>query len=534
MKVFQFLFGTFLFCTKLVFACNFPVSITCPYESLPPHIRNLHARLFHAATLAGLNEGKDNEKNYFACALVVYFDDNTHIEVPINQKLSQRQPSAILSQHVPLYNENWWVFYNHVPPTQSKMDQQSHSALINLWQLIEECKTHPFDSSSRDLQADFANFHNLLANPKNFYIGLIDERGRTQYIPARGCRYPDADFSGFYSQNSAGKRTEYKPTFRLQSRFFQLLAKYFYHQPQGTQENVYDIKPQDIIRAADSEAWTILFLHAYRKKIGTLIREQQKGRKIVHIELHGHTTRDMCPFCFTHINLLQWLANNHPQGGHFFSDLRFQLDIDENIPVTTFISSAVSFPDSSMSWFKDFTTSQDCFRPQGVNQFRLLDNPPGREIPVPVANRFGALMPVFSLCGNHSLILGDDTKFPETQGSMLLNALDLKVYKNPSGDPRQFEAQTDIKEVPMYVYLYFPPSGTKMIWQRQDGLFSLPYVSSLLPTVSLNLPRIREFFTLRDVPHDGDCGAWAVLQGMNPDVDYLHERGARMQEMQDL
>ncbi|MDR2396771.1 MAG: hypothetical protein LBD69_02885 [Puniceicoccales bacterium] len=40
--------------------------------------------------------------------------------------------------------------------------------------------------------------------------------------------------------------------------------------------------------------------------------------------------------------------------------------------------------------------------------------------------------------------------------------------------------------------------------------------------------------TLRDVPHDGDCGVWALLQGMHPDVDYLHARGAKMEEMQDL
>jgi hypothetical protein len=40
--------------------------------------------------------------------------------------------------------------------------------------------------------------------------------------------------------------------------------------------------------------------------------------------------------------------------------------------------------------------------------------------------------------------------------------------------------------------------------------------------------------TLRDVPHDGDCGVWALLQGINPDVDYLGERDTRMQEMIDL
>ncbi|MDR0393407.1 MAG: hypothetical protein LBH52_04225 [Puniceicoccales bacterium] len=40
--------------------------------------------------------------------------------------------------------------------------------------------------------------------------------------------------------------------------------------------------------------------------------------------------------------------------------------------------------------------------------------------------------------------------------------------------------------------------------------------------------------TLQDVPPDGNCGVWALLQGTNPTVDYLHERDTRMQEMQAL
>ncbi|MDR2769692.1 MAG: hypothetical protein LBB19_04050 [Puniceicoccales bacterium] len=532
--MFQFLFGIFLFCTKLVFACGFPVSTTCSYESLPPHIRNLHARLFHAASLAGLSEGINNEKNYFACALVIYFKDGTHTEIPINPGLFPSPPRVrfpvALQQHTPIYNEDWWVFFSHEPPPKSSFAHPHHTILMNLWQLIEECMTHPFDSLSQDLQPDCSNFHAMLATPENVYIKLSYKT-----IPARGCRYPDANYSCFYLQDTTGKRMKYKPKFSLQSRFFQLLAQYFYNQPQiQNEQNVEDIQIQDIIRAADSEAWAIGFLHAYCKKIGGLIREQQKGRKIVGIELHGHTTRDMCPFCFTHINLLQWLANNNPRVGHFFSDLMFQLSIDGNVPVTTFISSAVQFPDSSRSWFHEFITPQEGYRLQSVNLFRLLDNPPDKEIPVPIANRFGALMPVFSLYGNHPLALGEDSRFKETQGSMMLNALDLKVYENTLGEPGQFKVQSHVSAVPMYVYLYFPPSRTKMIWKRQDKPFPLPYVPGLLSTVSLNLPRIREFFTLQDVPPDGNCGVWALLQGMNPDINYLQGWGARMEEMQDL
>jgi hypothetical protein len=85
-----------------------------------------------------------------------------------------------------------------------------------------------------------------------------------------------------------------------------------------------------------------------------------------------------------------------------------------------------------------------------------------------------------------------DARFMETQGSTLLNALDLKAYKNTSGHPNQFEMQSHLSGTFKYVYVYFPSSKAKMIWEKQEDKPSkLPYVPGLLSTVSSTLSNTR-------------------------------------------
>jgi hypothetical protein len=438
---------------RLILACDFPVSATCSYESLSPHIRNLHARLFYAASLAGLEW--DEEKNHFVCALVVYFKDGTHTEIPVSEKLFPVAEKSLMrkvawAQHVPLYNEDWWVFFGSEQPSFSPC-----TTLMNLWTLwYNQQKTLRGDPKTIDAE----NFYCMLKNP--------------------GKQYP--------------------PT---QDAFLATLRTYFYKfYNRCKQQAVGQIPPQTFIRPTDGEAWAIWFLHTYCKRIADLIKERKKGRKILRMELHSHTTQDMCPFGFTHMNLLQWLANNNPVGmDHCFGNLRFQLYVDGNVPVTFFISSALQFQDSSRLWFHEFITPQEGYRLQSVNQFRLLDNRLLNytlcgEIPISRVNRLGALMPVFSLHGNHRLrfVQDLDARFMETQGGTLLNALDLKAYKNTSGHPNQFEMQSHLSGTFKYVYTYFPSSNAKMIWERrEDKSFKSPYVPGLLSTVSSMLSNAR-------------------------------------------
>jgi hypothetical protein len=407
--------------------------------------------MFHAASLTGLEWDEEKEKNHFACAFVIYFKNGTYTEIPVSEKLfpvADKSPvrKVARSQHVPLYNEDWWIFSGNEQPSFSPC-----TTLMNLWTLwYNQQKTLRGDPRA----ADAENFYCLLKNP--------------------------------------GKQSP--PT---QDAFLATLRIYLYKfYNRRKQQAVGQIPPQTFIRPTDGEAWAIWFLHTYCKRLADLIKERKKARKIVRIELHGHSTQDLCPFCFTHMNLLQWLANNSPVSmDHCFGTLRFQLYIDGNVPVTLFMSSALQLQDSNRSWFHEFITPQEGYRPQSVNQFRLLDNSLLSytlcgAIPISLVNRFGALMPVFGLHGNHRLRLvqNPDTRFMETQGSTLLNALDLKAYKNTSGVPNQFEMQGHLNETFKYIYAYFPSSKTKMFWERQeDKPSNLPYVPGLLSTVSSTL-----------------------------------------------
>jgi hypothetical protein len=77
-----------------------------------------------------------------------------------------------------------------------------------------------------------------------------------------------------------------------------------------------------------------------------------------------------------------------------------------------------------------------------------------------------------------------DARFMETQGSTMLNALNLQVYENISGHPSQFKMQGHLSGTFRYVYVYFPSSKTKMAWEKQDKSFKLPYVPGLLSIVN--------------------------------------------------
>lgn len=63
--------------------------------------------------------------------------------------------------------------------------------------------------------------------------------------------------------------------------------------------------------------------------------------KLDHIELHGFTTRDMCPCCFQHLqNFLTQANTQQTNQTTFFGSLLTQLN-QQNIPISFFISSLV-------------------------------------------------------------------------------------------------------------------------------------------------------------------------------------------------
>lgn len=107
-------------------------------------------------------------------------------------------------------------------------------------------------------------------------------------------------------------------------------------------------------------------------KIANIVTE---GEKIVKIEFHGCTTRDMCPLCYTNMNCMQFLANQK-QGVGFLGALLERLNMmgygDASINSATFISSLEKFPSSgNLLW--DIDESVSAIEPGFVYQFRFTE-----------------------------------------------------------------------------------------------------------------------------------------------------------------
>lgn len=105
-------------------------------------------------------------------------------------------------------------------------------------------------------------------------------------------------------------------------------------------------------------------------KMANIVTE---GEKIVKIEFHGCTTRDMCPLCYTNMNCMQFLANQK-QGVGFLGPLLERLKMmgcaDYSTNSATFISSLEEFP-SSGNRLWDIDESVSAIVPGFVYQFRF-------------------------------------------------------------------------------------------------------------------------------------------------------------------
>ena len=81
------------------------------------------------------------------------------------------------------------------------------------------------------------------------------------------------------------------------------------------------------MRSTDSEASALYVLqHKYviDNIINQLCSQMTAGAQISSIEFHGCTTRDMCPLCFTNMNIIQYLCNDtSPYDPMKFSFLRY-------------------------------------------------------------------------------------------------------------------------------------------------------------------------------------------------------------------
>ncbi|MDR1255202.1 MAG: hypothetical protein LBJ78_04250 [Puniceicoccales bacterium] len=487
MKTFRLVFIAFLFCVKFVFACDFPVSTCVDYNALPPPIKLLHAKLFHIASLAGTGD-----KNNLACALLIHFHDNTYAEIPIDASLRSETDADPIFLKVPTVFPNWLVFGSQEPPPDHFVP---YTTALKLWSLF---KVHPHTI------AESRQFYSMLSNPQRNEVYTF--------------------------------------------LFFERLKNYFYKQAQFTRP---PIETRDLIRTVDSEAWLIAFLYTYRDRIAKKIRALVGDRQIIGIELHCHTTRDMCPFCFAHMNLLQWLATNDPinsnpgQPSHFFAELRSRVGIAGTVPVTIFVSSAVPFPDSEWLWSAPFSLSG--FSLQRVNQFRV-----GTFDAISSAKEAGILLGWLSI--GRGLV--SRTKIPLIQETptyeieidptatlkTIKHSVELRGKKQEPKHSFSVVSNILLKDCVIILsarnhFYEFNPSlvasvlGHELATKLSAGLLDVIRSSHSWPLFAV--PTCLHY-TLQNVPGDGNCGVWALLQGINPGVNYLGERDARIHEMQEL
>lgn len=201
-------------------------------------------------------------------------------------------------------------------------------------------------------------------------------------------------------------------------------------------------------------------------KIANIVTE---GEKIVKIEFHGCTTRDMCPLCYTNMNCMQFLANQK-QGVGFLGALLERLKMigraDDSIKSATFISSLEEFPSSgNILW--NIEESEPIIVPGFVYQFRFTE-------------------PEITAIKDSS----------EESLKMVASITDLSSLGVSSG----VEAASPVV-APQKLFLDFSVTGTPP---------STPEDQEAIPA-ELKEELAAARYQILDVPGDGNCGIWAVL-----------------------
>jgi hypothetical protein len=142
---------------------------------------------------------------------------------------------------------------------------------------------------------------------------------------------------------------------------------------------------------SDSEAKAIVSLGDERYLLNLIRKvsnEIENGAKIIAIEFHGYTTKDMCPLCYTNFNIVQYIANElaydkiEPNVG-FLGNLKWMLIseklAEKSCQTAIIISSSEEFPDPKDNgdignplWCI-LPSPHDSFEYSRVNQFRFQE-----------------------------------------------------------------------------------------------------------------------------------------------------------------
>ena len=222
-------------------------------------------------------------------------------------------------------------------------------------------------------------------------IGVLDDHFTLVF--RSGSEHLEEVYSTFVDLHKQFKKNPKLKTPGTKNQTMQLCAQ---------DARIRDDNGYEIMRYTDSEARAICVLqnscvidniiNCVCSKINKINKIKRKVQ-IKAIEFHGCTTRDMCPLCFTNMNIIQYLCNNPSDDPDDFSFLRYLRDtlttneyndyytgiIDKtkvyaqkDCTVTTFISSIKEEGDNL-----NFLTPKPWteVKPGFVHQFRLPKKP---------------------------------------------------------------------------------------------------------------------------------------------------------------
>lgn len=242
-----------------------------------------------------------------------------------------------------------------------------------------------------------------------------------------------------------------------------------------------------------SKMMTNQYIIQIQKEIKTYLGTNS-NLQLQRIELHGFTTRDMCPCCFQHMQNFLIQANTQQTNKNtFFGNLLTQLN-QENIPVSFFISSLVELGNQEYK-----CSRYPSYRISCKEKIATASTPSEKTMHCIFLRESEA--PLLSLNSQNieqsSVISNANTIFSKNEEIRRKN-LKPGVEQMQLGE---FILKKDLecKEIIMKIGLGDINLGTQPVSQSPETL-----------TIA------GQQFRLYDVPRDGNCGVWAFLQARNP------------------
>jgi hypothetical protein len=233
--------------------------------------------------------------------------------------------------------------------------------------------------------------------------------------------------------------------------------------------------------------------------------------QITSIEFHGCTTRDMCPFCFVHMNMVQWLANLSNDNS-FLGRLKNKLrkeGRESGIAVTTFISSTIETK-KNLNFIPSSSSSSSTQLVSGMlYQFRL--NPSLISLSTSPFYYSGS-------ASSRSLSSASSSSLSFTSSSSSSPASPLpKPPSTPSSSSSTSSSSSS-------------SSSSTTITTSSPSSSSPSYPPQAHQTVIFGEIHFQQI----DVSNDGNCGVWALMQASEPQKSYMLPDKAQRKKMKKL